>query len=188
LVSRCSQSIGRIPSALIAPHVFPNHVGTVNAFTRHNVIPDTESTADDQENDESSTGNSDTTVTSDSPKDSGITDEKLEVAVRRDKKYKRTFTVLAFVVPNLRHPLLLNLPDKNSSELMTKCFVEHGYNVRETRNTMGLAINRYIIDVLLKDYENLDELIEKERLRKETESYFAKGISKKDRRQVFFKF
>ena len=41
--------------------------------------------------------------------ESPFNDPKIDVAVQRVLKYKRTFTVLAFVVPNLKHPLLAGM-------------------------------------------------------------------------------
>ena len=216
--------------ALIAPHVFPNHIGTVNAFTRHNILPD--HTLNSTPVDEvtfidhrkiynESNGNNDSIENTESLSDSVVTspmvtetittaissmsssssldgsaivnpfdDPNIEIAVRREKKYKRTFTVVAFVVPNLKHPLLagMTIADYNTSELLTKCFVEHGYNVRETRNAMGVKINQYIIDVLLKDYENLDELIAKEKKEREQQVSLRDGLTKAERRNLFFKF
>jgi hypothetical protein len=220
--------------ALIAPHVFPNHIATVNAFTRHNIIPDDtlnvkpteeppeEVFIDHRKKFNEADGSLDPTDVEDSvpdktptpsliteiittasslvspiSSDSGATadespfnDPRIEVAVRRDQKYKRTFTVLAFVVPNIQHPLLANMDisDYNTNELLTKCFVEQGYNVRETRNAIGIKINQYIIDVLLKDFADLDETVEKARMEAERRRNLRDRLSRQERMNTFFRF
>ena len=69
----------------------------------------------------------------------------------------------------------------------TKCFIEHGYHVRETRNAIGIKINQCIIDVLLKEYENLDEIIE-ENMERERQRKMREGLNRHERKPVFVKF
>ncbi len=200
--------------ALIAPHVFPNHVGTVNIYTRQNDIVPDDGRNVVTANEELFTGHrqetnteSDTTAAQTESNDSvsdiaattsicslngtdatkSLDDPRIEPTILRDPKYQRTFTVLALVVPNTNHPLIadMTLADFNTNELLTKCFVEHGYNVRQARSTIGLKVNQYIIDTFLRNYENLDELLEKEEKRTELRK---DGLTKAERQNIFFKF
>jgi Double-stranded RNA binding motif len=98
----------------------------------------------------------------------------------------KTYTVLIVVMPNLRHPKVRALnKEYNNSEVMAKCFIEHGRTPREARTAAGLAVNKYIIDVLLTDYEYLLENVPKKNNQKP--SHFH-AMTKLERKNMFFKF
>ena len=197
--------------ALIAPHVFPNHVGTVNIYTRQNHIvredewnvvtankeiftgrreeANTEygTTAAQTECNDSLSVTSSTCLLNDTDATNPLDNPIINPVIRRDPKYQRTFTVLALVMPNTNHPLIadMTLDDFNTNDLLTKCFVEHGHDVREIRSKIGLKVNQYIIDTFLRNYENLDEMLEKEKKRTQL---LTDGLTKAERKNIFFKF
>jgi hypothetical protein len=267
--------------ALVAPHVFPHHIGTVNAWTRQNVIYDdsitTPTTTSTTDTSTTTTSTDSTTDTTTNPSITGTTensstgtsdlddmehrsedtvddalecddldhddedhhdfgrDDDRDLGLRRQRDDDRdlgrrrrrddddrglgrhdewrdsrdkekpppttttttaatanlnvamkTYTVLAVVVPNLEHPLVVQLgKDYNSSELLTKCFVEHGRTPREARTKTGLAVNRYIMDVLLKDFDYLSA--ERDQKKKLSDSG-SSVLSKAERKRIFFKF
>ena len=115
-----------------------------------------------------------------------------EQSSRRETKWKsnpiKTYSALVVVLPNLNHPLVKELGNKyNSSEVLAKCFVEHGRTPREARTAAGLAVNRYIIDVLLKNYEYLLEG-EKPTKSDNDKTSYLQTLSKVERKNMFFKF
>jgi Double-stranded RNA binding motif len=98
----------------------------------------------------------------------------------------KTYTVLIVVMPSLKHPLVKALgKDYNSTDVLAKCFIEHGRTPREARTAAGLAVNRYLIDVLLKDYDYLLEEVPGTSQPKD--SHFH-TMSRLERKNMFFEF